>query len=229
MTTNAVLYKSTSIVLDWNTVSSANLYHVQVADAPDFSAALVSENAALSTSIHSFTDPATAVSKRWWRWRYSADSGATWNEWSEVGTYWIDGGIAADLALASNTWALINPEDTTDRYVFETFPDFKVIPDNTWMSRERNRLGELLSEYVTTKDSISLDFQDPRMIRREQRSALLRFHVEVKTFYLATYRYNGLDYVPNIWLVQFDDDPETSLVTAARGDLFNATLSFLEV
>ncbi len=227
--TNSVLSNDTSITLDWADVSGANLYHLQVASTPDFSGSLISEDSALASSTKTFTDGGADNTKRWWRWRSSADSGTTWTAWNEVGSYWLYTSASADITLAVNTWAMFKPSAVSDIYTFDLFPFYDVIPENQRRVRTRNRTGTLLSEYITIKDKVTFDLSDTRFIFHKQMREFRRFNTEIKTFFLATYKYNGVDYVPNIWKVQFGSDPDLTMMAAGRQDLFVGSLDFMEV
>lgn len=230
MSTNAVIYQSSSITLDWASVSGANLYHLQVSvDQADFSGSLLVDIAGLVSSIKSFTDTGTDNKKRFWRWRYSTDSGVTWSEWSEVGSYWLLSTIVADVVLSSNTWALINPSSTTDIYTLELFPVYRIMNEILNRNRVRNRQGTLLSEYLTQKANIELMFGNEQFIGHKQMRAFQRFNQVIKTFFLATYKYNGVDTVNHIWKVQFSADPQLTMLAAGRQDYFTGSVQFTEV
>lgn len=230
---NEAIKKLVSTVLDWSDVSGADRYHLQVSTTPDFSAPFVDEEN-LTASTHTFNDvssndPVYESTRRYWRWRSSADTGTTWGVWSQVGSYWFDSGAAADYALANNTWALINPDDTTDRYVFEVFPIYTVTPGMINRLRARNRLGTMMSEYITAKDSIVLSFDESRFMQRAQFSEIIRFHQQVKTFILAARTWNGRDHVPNAWQVQFQSDPTLTMMGAGRQDLMVGDITLEEI
>jgi hypothetical protein len=230
---NEVIKQASSTALNWSDVSGADTYHLQVSTTPDFSAPFVDQDF-LTTSNLTFTDLAASdttyeQTRRWWRWRSSADGGGTWAAWSEVGSYWFDSGADADLALSNNTWALINPSDTTDRYVLEVFPVYTVTPTMINRLRQRNRKGNMMSEYVNAKDTIILSFDQSRFVQRAQFSEILRFHHQIKTFLLAAVTYNGRDYVPHAWQVQFQSDPVLTMMMAGRQDLLVGDINMEEI
>src|SRR3990167_6238375 len=220
---NSVLSNDTSITLDWADVSGANRYHLQVAVVPDFSGTLTVDDNTLVVSTKTFTDGGANDTKRWWRWRYSTDAGTTWSTWSEVGSYWLNTGASADVTLSSGSWAIFDPDAVSDLFTLDDYPVYSVLPEIIYRAKTRNRLGELLSEYVTTKDMISLDFSDTVFVVHRQMREFRRFNTEVKTFFLATYKTNGVDNVPNIWKVQFTEDPDWAMLDAGREDHFIGT------
>jgi len=228
--TNSVLVNDTAITLDWADVTSANKYHLQVSvNAADFSGSLMVNDSTLVTSTKSFTDSGTDDEKRFWRWRYSTDGGTTWSEWSEVGSYWYKSGFSGDVTLAANKWALVNMTDVTDIYTLETFPPYVTYFENLQRIRERNRLGTLLSEYVTTKARIELNYGQNCHISHEQWRAFRRFNEVLRTFFLCTYKSNEVDVVPNVWKAQFESDPQMSMIAAGRQGLMVGTLTLIEV
>lgn len=231
MATNKVLYGSTAITLDWDDVTGANLYQAQVATTPDFSGTLLVDDATLAVSTKSFTDTGTDNTKRWWRFRYSTDAGATWSVWREKASYWIKSGVTELVSTSGEGWWLIeNDAIFSDQYKLPTFPFYRITERRIPRIRERNRSGDLLSEYVTFKTTISFDFGESRYINHEQFRELKRFHEENKTFLLATFKTNEEDaLVPNVWKVQFESDPEFGMVAAGRQDLMVGTVSFEEI
>lgn len=226
--TNSVLSNDTSITLDWADVSGANLYQLQVGLQPDFSGSLIQNDATLVTSTKAFTDTGTDDRKRYWRWRSSADAGATWTEWSEVGSYWLDTSVTGDVTLAVGKWAIFDPDLVTDIYTLPDYPMSKVVDQSIYRTKERNRRGNMLTEWYAGKSLVELTFPATNFITHEHMRAWKRFHFEVKTFFLATYKYNGVNYVPNIWKVVFAEDPEFSMLAPGREDFFTGDLSFEE-
>ena len=228
MATNSVLYKTSSVTLDWADVTGANLYHLQVSVGnPDFSGVLECEDSALAASTKAFTDDGTDETKRYWRWRYSTDGGTTWSEWSEVGSYWMDTTATAEITLAADAWALLDPDAVSDKYTFGTFPLYSIVNENIDRGKVRNRLGTLMSEYVTTKARIELNF--PGYILWEQYCAFRRFNEVVKTFFLACYKSNETDNVQHIWKVEFDVDPTMTMLSSGRPGLMEGSVSMIEV
>lgn len=228
-TTNSVLANDTAITLDWADVTSANLYHVQVATQADMGGALLVDDNALVSSTKSYTDAGADGTKRWWRFRSSSDAGVTWSTWSEVGSFWIDTTFSADVALTQGNWALINPALVTDKFVFDDYPVYQVTPTSIYRVKARNRLGELLSEYLTSKAMIKMNFPETLFITHQQMREILRFHVSIKTFYLAVWKDDNASGMFNVWKVQFTDDPSLSMLVAGREDFFTGDLTCEEV
>lgn len=225
---NSVISNDTTIQLDWADVTGANKYYAQVATTPDFSGTLLVDDNTLAASATSYTDSATNNSKRWWRWKYSTDGGSTWSSWSEAGHVWINSGASADVTLTSDQWALIDPDDVTDKYVLGVFPTYTVIEMHQRRIRERNRAGEMLSEYLIMKGKITLNFDDSCYMAHEQMREIRRFNSEIKTFFLANYASNLTDSVPHIWKVEFSTDPELTMIQG-RQDLYSGSLEMEEV
>lgn len=222
---NEVLKNDTSMTLDWADVSGAVQYELDISLYPDFS--VIQQNFAPVSSTQAFTDIGANNQKRWWRWR--SYTGITPSRWYEVGSYWLNTGFSGDLLLSNNQWALVNPSSITDKFVLTTFPVYTVVPQMFERIRERNRLGNLLSEFITIKDLITFSFDESRFMSHAQMNELIRFHRQVKTFFLTTYKHNGTDYVPHVWKVQFEADPEMTMLAAGRQDLFIGDLVFMEV
>jgi hypothetical protein len=229
MSANSVLFKTASVQLSWNSVATATKYHLQVSSTPDFSASLIVDDATLTNPTKTFTDSGSDNAKRYWRWRYTTDGGTTWQEWSEIGSYWILLAAANEVTLAADEWRLINPDDVTDYYTFDVFPLYSVLNENIYRARERNRLGTLLSEYVTNKAKIALAFSGDNFIFHPQFQAFRRFNESIKTFFLACYISNETDDVQKIWKVQFESDPSITMIAAGRPGVLTGSVSFMEV
>lgn len=228
-TTHAVYFKTTAITLTWGLITNANAYQIQVSTTPDFSGSLMVNASGITIHSHSFTDTGTNDTKRWWRWRYSLDGGTSYSRWSEVGSYWINTGGAENVNLQQNIWGAFDPDDVTDRYLFQDFPLYAIKQTHLYRVRERNRLGTILSEYITQKGIIQLAFTPDNFMGVTSFTEFRRFNEEIKTFFLATYK-NTLAQTPapNIWKVQFESDPELTMFAAGRQDLYVGTLNFME-
>lgn len=229
-TRHAVYFATTSIVLNWGLITNANAYQIQVASTPDFSGTLLVNAAGITVHQHEFTDTGTDDTKRWWRWRYSLDGGTSYSIWSEVGSYWLNTDGAENVDLMHNTWALINPSPVTDRTVLPDFPLYSIKQSHLYRMRERNRLGTLLTEYITLKGTVQLNYTPTIYLSASGFFEMRRFNEEVKTFFLATFKSSSLQIpTPNIWKVQFENDPELSMFASGRQDLYVGNLDFMEV
>lgn len=228
--THAVFFKTTSITLAWRNPPEANLFQLQVSLTPDFTGSDVYATSVLTVNTATFTDSSTNDARRYWRWRYSADSGTTWGTWSRPASYWLNTSGAENVSLPRNSWMLINPSPVTDRYLFDIFPLYRNMPQNMYRVRDRNRLATLLSEYITSKGFIDLNFDAERWLEATEYSEVRRFNEGVRTFYLAMFHDFKLgDPVPNIWKVQFTSDPDLTMFNAGRQDMLTGTLNFEEV
>ena len=132
------------------------------------------------------------------------------------------------MTLASDKWAIFDPASVTDIYTFPDFPSYQITPMSLYRAKERNRQGQLLTEWLTSKESVVLGFGRDNYMRLEQMCAFLRFNTVIKTFFLAAYKYNGQDYVPHIWKGIFMEDPSLVMLAAGRQDLFTGDLNFEE-
>lgn len=226
----AIYFKTTSITLEWGLVTGATGYKLQVASTPDFSGTLLVNTTSNNGRQHIFTDSGTNDTKRWWRWAASLDSGASYLPWSEVGSYWINTGGAQNVTLPRNVWGLINPSDVTDVTELHDFPMYLTKQAHLYRVRDRNRLGTLLSEYVTLKGAIQLGYDNTTYMDVVGFREMRRFNEVIKTFFLCTFKDNAIGFpTPNIWKVQFESDPELTMLAAGRQDLYTGSLSFMEV
>lgn len=223
-----IIYNQSGIVLNWTSVSPVSGYFVQVSLFPDFRT--VFESATTSISEYSFTDSQPSGQKRYWRWAPTLNGVDRSEPWSEVGSYWLDTALSAELELNRNEWAFADPEDMLDQYELDMFPASLFVKRNLYRSQERNRLGELLSEFLTIKDYVTLNFQGAQYMEMAQLAELERFHNNKRTFFLACFKDGAWQRpMPHVWLVECAQDPSFNMLAAGRPDLLNGTISFEEV
>ena len=218
----------TSILLKWADFPNSNYYQIQVSLNPDMSAPFVDTSSTITE--YSFTDSQTNDKKRYWRVRASVDSGSSYAEpWSEIGSYWLNTSGAQDVTLARDQWALFDPDSITDISLMELFPPYSIMPEHLYHFRERNRLGDMLSEYVILKSKITLNFSGRHWIDWKQFTELRRFNEEIKTFFVATYKDgNQGKPMPHIWKVQYETNPALTMLAPGREELTQGTLVFIE-
>ena len=224
-----VLYNQTSISLDWGTVPGAKFYQVQVSLFPDFRSSFI--DVSIQESDYQFVDSQMNDAKRWWRWRPSVSSGTDWLQpWSEVGSYWLDTGAAAEIEIPEGYWAIFDMDDVNDIYFFDIGPTFTIIPRNIYRFQGRNRAGALLSEFLTVKDDLALDFTGGQYIIHSQMDEFERYHNTKRVFFLANYAiWKHGEPMANIWKVQCTDDPTFTMIGAGRPDLVRGTVTLIEV
>lgn len=212
MATNKVITNSTSVTLAWDAVSGANQYHLQVSEFPDFRTLMINDNL-LGSATKAFTDTGDDDTKRWWRFRSSANGGSTWGVWSEVGHYWLMAGATEFTTPSIENFYFVS-EATTERLTILPFPRWSILQEKLPRARLRNRAGELLSEYLTIKETIVLDFPDSNFIDLpDVAREIQRFNVELKTFFLVAYKDNDAQAnVPHIWKVDFAEDPSFDML-----------------
>lgn len=228
-TSHAIYFNTTSVTLKWHNKEGFSTYELQVSLTPDFLAPF-KDTTGITDNNSTFTDSAANGVRRYWRWRGSFDGGATYARWSRVGSYWLDTTAAQSITIPRNSWMLINPSPNTDTYLFQIFPFYKTIPQIQYRTRTRNRLGTLLSEYITIKVSVQMGFDETRWLKAVEFSEARRFNETVKTFFVAMFHdYEFGEPVPNIWKVQFDTDPDLSMFVSGRQDMIVGNLVFTEV
>lgn len=224
-----VLYNQRAISLDWGTLHGTNFYQVQVSLFPDFRSNLV--DVSIQESDYQFTDNGVDDAKRWWRWRPSVSAGADFlAPWSNVGSYWLDTTAAEEIKIPESYWAIFDKDLVTDIYFFDLAPMFTIVPRNKYRYQGRNRAGTLLSEFLTIKDDISLQFTGGQYILHQQMDEFQRFNNTKRTFYLATYSiWKHDEPMANIWKVECTDDPTFAMIAAGRPDLLRGTVTLTEV
>ena len=228
-TKHIVFFTTTSIELKWCQQAGANFYQLQVSLTADFNAPFL--DTTINVPSHSFTDSQTNNVKRYWRVRASADLGTSYfTRWSEIGSYWMNTAGSEAVDLDRDRWVLFDPDSVTDKYQFDLFPFYSITDQHIMRFNERNRLGELLSEYLTIKASIRLDYIGNQWLDFDQRLEMKRFNEEIKTFFLATYKDGEKDCpVPHIWKVQFEENPELTMIAAGKEEKTQGILMFTEI
>jgi len=227
-TSQVILFITTGITLNWTDVDEASSYQLQVSMFADFRTTFVNDSA-VSASFYSFVDGQTNDLRRYWRVR--PHNGTEYFEpWSEIGSYWVDTTATEELSLDRNQWSFADIDDTTDQYLFDMFPTYTIVPQNLNLIQERNRLGELLSEFLTIKNQIQLFFNGSQYLDHRQFNEIRRFHNVKRTFYLYAF-IDGEWHrpMPHIWKVEFVEDPILTMLTAGRPDLLTGAINLQEV
>ncbi len=224
-----ILYNQTSISLRWGAMSRAKFYQVQVSLFPDFRSSFV--DVSVTEASYQFTDSQTDNAKRWWRWRPSITANANFIQpWSEVGSYWLNTGAAAEVEISENFWMMFDKDIVTDKYFFDLAPTFMIIPRNLYRFQGRNRSGALLTEFLTVKDELTLSFQGGQYIMHAQMDEFQRFNNTKRTFFLAAYIIWKQDEpIAHIWKCEFTDDPTFQMIAAGRPDLLRGQVTLTEV
>jgi len=218
-----VYFITTSISLDWARVSGAT-YNIQVSSTPDFSGTLMVDTA-VAGSGHTFTDTGTNDTKRWWRWQVVGEKA-----WREIGSYWLNTSGANNISVGRNIWKMFDPDDVTDIYILPLFPNYQIVKSNIDRLKTRNRLGTLLSEYLTSKSSLMLDYTQNGYMKHVQFREHRRFNEEIKTLFITTFKDSDDEMpVPNIWKVQYQSDPALTMISHGRQDLMTGSINFEEV
>jgi|WetSurMetagenome_2_1015567.scaffolds.fasta_scaffold86743_2 hypothetical protein len=224
----AIIYRQRNIYLNWTSVSAVNYYRIQVSLFPDFRTNFVDQW--ITASEYSFTDLQVNNQKRYWRWHPSIDGATKFEPWSEVGSYWLDTTLGYDVVLNRNEFAFVNENDSSDVYEFDLFPQYTIIPRNMYRIQDRNRLGEMLSEFLTVKEIITLVFDGDQYIEHQQLNEIKRFHNDIRTFFLACFKDGERGRpMPHVWKVEFSNDPTLTMIAAGRQDLLRGTLTLEEV
>ena len=197
---NEVIKNDTTISLSW---IATGTIEVAVSKYIDFSDGTGAYSGTTTGTTVSFTDNG-GNSKRYWRIRVNAGSG--YSPWKEINSYYLDTTAAADVALASDSWLLINAVTVTDTYTFEINPvGEQIIPENLARSSNRNLLGTLLNQFITVKAKIRLDYSRQTYIGVNGKAEFQRFYNMRDDKYLAkrSLSQDGVNYLYRIWKVDF--------------------------
>jgi hypothetical protein len=225
---HVVIFNQSDVTLNWTSVPEAVGYFIEVSLFPDFRT--IFETTTVFQSSHSFTDSQASGRKRYWRWAATIDGATRFGSWSEVGSYWLDTALSRELTINRNKVALADPDDMLDVYYFDHFPTWVVVKRNLYRASERNRVGELLSEFLTVKNVIELNFEGAQYVDMIDLNEIERFHNDKRTFFVATFKDGERDRpMPHVWLVELIEDPRFTLIAAGRPDLLTGSLAFEEV
>lgn len=223
-----IIFNQQGVILNWTSTPNALSYFLQISLYADFRNTFVNISAA--TSEHSFTDTQPSGQKRYWRYAATIDGVTKFEAWSEVGSYWLDTALSRQLELNRNEWALANPDDMLDQREFDMFPTSIFVKRNLYRSQERNRLGELLSEFLTTKGLITLNFTGQQFLEITDMSEVERFHNDFRTFFLAAFKDGKQDRpMPHVWKVELAADPSFSILSAGNPNYLTGSLTFEEI
>ena len=223
-----VIYNQSSVILNWSSVDNTLAYIVEVSLYADFRS--VFYTATVGQSTVTFTDSQASGKKRYWRWYPTLDGVTKYEPYSEVGSYWLDTALSTELVLNRNEWAFADPGNMLDSYEINHFPTSLFVKRNLYRSQERNRLGELLSEFLTIKDLVTLNFNGAQYLEMADLSELERFHNDKRTFVLACFKDGQRARpMPHVWLVQCATDPSFNMIAAGRPDLLSGQIQFEEV
>lgn len=226
--TQVVIFNQTEITLNWSSVENVLAYFLEVSLYPDFR--IVFESATVNESTYTFTDSQPSGQKRYWRWAPTIDGIVKYEPWSEVGSYWLDTALSRQLELSRNEWAFADPDNMLDSYELDLFPTSLIVKRNLYRSQERNRLGELLSEFLTVKDLVTLTFNGSQYLEMAQLNEIERYHNEIRTFFLAAFKDGQRQRpMPHVWKVELAQDPSFTMIAAGRPDLLAGQISFEEV
>jgi len=204
LASNKVLYSSTSISLDWEDVSGATKYKVQISPVIDFSTLEVESEPVTSNFNHTLVG---GEGKYYWRWRPYVSGYSDAYPWHEISSFIYDTNSPSDF-IAIPQWVFLvkNPGANQDKYQFETQPLSYFITDaHINRTSDRNLKGELLSEYVTTKADIVLDFSRQSSVGKNQKAEFKRFYNFHTSFYVCkeTEDFDSANKVSRIWDVEF--------------------------
>ncbi len=197
---NEVIKNDTTISLSWTATGTTE---VAVSKYIDFADGTGEYSGTTTGTTVSFTDSG-GNSKRYWRIRVNSGSG--YSPWKEINSYYLDTTAAADVALASDSWLLINAVTVTDTYTFEINPvGEQIIPENLSRSSNRNLLGTLLNQFITVKAKIRLDYSRQTYIGVNGKAEFQRFYNMRDDKYLAkrSLSQDGVNYLYRIWKVDF--------------------------
>jgi hypothetical protein len=215
---NELIQNGTTVALSCVTFG-AGTYQFDVSSYIDFS------DGTNMASTGTGTNPSTSVGisqgngKYYWRYKYNA------GKWSETNSFFLVGTEGTDLALSSNVWVLVNVNDTSETFTFEVQPlRFRISETALSRSQDRNMTGTLLTQFITTKAMVDLDYSEVQYIGTSQKAEFQRFYNMRNDKYLATRQDAQISgqYYYKIWKVEFS----SPLQMEEAGEL---TLSFEEV
>lgn len=196
MASNKAIQNDNSIVLDFNDVTSATKYWLEVSKTYlDFRATLEHSDNNLATSTDSFT--ASGNGKYYWRWRPYV--GGAWQPPREVNSFIINTSASTDVTPGD--WTFVNKSDVTDIYSLEQQPSNQpiIVPQHQWEAFRRNRAGNLRSQHFRTKEIITIDLtRSGGAVGDNQKAEILRFYNAHVPFYLIT-KYDNQTLTDDVW------------------------------
>ncbi len=124
--TNGAGGQSTSVTLDWNTVSGATTYSLQVATVSTFATTIAGQS---GLTVNSFSMSGLSVNLTYYWKANAANSGGT-SAWSGVWSFSTGVNLVIPLAIGWNMNSLnIHPTDSTTGGIFGGFKGFVLVKD----------------------------------------------------------------------------------------------------
>lgn len=149
-----------------------------------------------------------------------------WGQWSSVWSFWLD--TTAEVAVTPSTkWMLVDVDETTDTYSFTITPKLMVKEPMLPRSYERNLAGDVLQEFITQRDVLTLDFGDA-YVHFTQMDEIMRFFHKRRAVYLIALTDNEVDVRERIWKVTFPAEPEFAQLSGGREDYYRGAVELEE-
>ena len=201
---NEIITNTVSVSLDWANVTGASKYHCRISRYYDFSIVPHEDNT-LTTS--DYTVALTSGDyKYYWQWRPYV--GAAWLKWTEVQSF--EKGTVGTLTVSDGKWLMFESSEMSDYTLeFTSAPNYSYTENQLYRTQERNLVGDILSEFWTTKGQIRLEFKKNNTISRTEKDQVMRYYgLNSGAVYLACAPYNDTDYYRKLWKVWFAKKPE---------------------
>lgn len=151
----------------------------------------------------------------------------TWGLWQPMRSIWVDTTLTASFTPAATGWTFVDPADINDNYAFAVSPDWMVDHEHQRKSQVKNIAGDLLTEYVSTRDVIELTFEGG-YAQYDQTAELMRFFFKRKSLFLIAVLDYAQDKQERVWKVDFTAAPQITPLAAGREDFFKMKLPLLE-
>ena len=107
---------NTTPLLDWEDISSASGYHIQVSEVIDFSSAIIENDDTLTVSEHQIETPLANNTTYYWRVKIK-DTNSIWGDWSSVWSFNVYIGVPVLLSPSNGSVTA----DTTPTFDWQDF------------------------------------------------------------------------------------------------------------
>lgn len=149
----------------------------------------------------------------------------SWLAWSPIWSFWLD--TTAEAAVTPTAWTLVDPDETTDTYTFAVAPHYDISEPHVRRGYEHNIQGDLLTEYISTRARLSLDFNEA-YVKHDQAAEILRFYHKRKAVYLMALTDYQQDTWERVWKVEFAEEPVFRPLAPGREDYFVGSVELEE-
>ena len=203
---NEIITNTVSVTFSWVEATGTTKNHCRISRYYDFSVVPHEDNT-LTTGNYQ-VDLTSGNYKYYWQHRPYV--GGTWQKWNEVQSF--EKGTVGSLTVTDGKWLMFESSEMSDYTLqFTSAPNYSYTEEQIYRTGERNLVGDILSEFQTTKGSIRLEFKKNNTVSRTEKDQIMRYYgLNSGAMYLGCAPYNGADYYRKLWKIWFSKEPSVT-------------------